>query len=148
MRRTILLFTSGIFFTALLCAAVSVYLFHDVDTELIGHWNQAFAGLCSESLLFAAFIGLGVGLFSFLGRQLLHLKGYSPRAKLALFLGIGVTLVQYPWDFAGRKAFPKHADSSLALYMVLAIVLCSVIVIHDNLRQMRLRQFAATSSDT
>jgi hypothetical protein len=48
-------------------AAVSVYIFHDVDKDKIGHWNEAFAGLCAESVLFAVIVGGGVALLTSLG---------------------------------------------------------------------------------
>jgi hypothetical protein len=138
MRRSILLFMLGMFCTTLLSAAISVYMFHDVDQDKIGHWNEAFAGLCAEGGLFTLIVGGAVGLLTFLGRHLLHLKDYSSRANLSLFLGIVVTLLQYPWDFAGRMAFPKSADFSLSLYMIVAIVLSTIVLLGDNFRQRRL----------
>src|SRR5271167_3418117 len=99
MRRSIFLLMLGILCSALLCAAISVYLFHDVDKDKIGHWNEAFAGLCTESVLFTVVVGGGVALLTLLGQHLFHLKGYSPRSKLGVCLGTGVTVLQYPWDF-------------------------------------------------
>ena len=139
---------SGILCTALLSDAVSVYIFHDVDKDKIGHWNEAFAGLCIEFVLFTVIVGSGVALLSLLGRKLLHLKGYSPRSKLAFLLGVGVTVIQYIWDFAGRAAFPKFADSSLLLYLIVAIVLCSIVIVRDNFRQMKLCQASAAQFDS
>jgi len=148
MRRAILLLMLGIFCTALLSAAISVYIFHDVDKDQIGHWNDAFAGLCTESVLFTVMVGGGVALLTLLGRHLFHLKGYSPRAKFGLFLGIGATALQYPWDFVGRTAFPKLADSSLSLYLIVAIVFCSIAILRDSFRQKKLRQAPASSFDS
>ncbi|MFZ1941485.1 MAG: hypothetical protein WBA18_18095 [Terracidiphilus sp.] len=145
MRRAIFLLILGIFCTFLLVAAISVYLFHDVDQDEIGHWNDAFAGLSVEGVLFTAIVSGGVALLTWLGRSLFHLKGYSPRAKIGLFLGIGVTVLQYPWDFLGRMAFPKFTDFSLTLYLVLAIILCSVVIVRDNYKQMKSRQDLAVS---
>jgi hypothetical protein len=48
MLRAILLFMLGMFSTALLSAGVSVYIFHDVDRDMVGHLNEAFTGLCTE----------------------------------------------------------------------------------------------------
>jgi len=138
MRRAILLLMLGIFCTSLFSSAISIYVFHDVDNDKISHWNEAFAGLCSESVLFTIVVGGGVALLTVLGRHLFHLKGYSPRSKLVLFLGIGVTVLQYPWDFVGRMAFPKLVDFSLSLYLIVAIVLCSIVIVRDNLKQMKL----------
>jgi hypothetical protein len=143
MRRAILFLMLGIFCTALFVDAISVYILHDVDKDQIGHWNEAFIGLCTESLLFTVIVGAGGALLTLLGRHLFRLRGYSPRAKVGLFLGIGVTVIQYPWDLVGRAAFPKLADSSLALYLIVAIVLCSIVIVHDNFRQMKLCQASA-----
>jgi hypothetical protein len=75
MLRAILLLMLGVFCTALFSAAISVYIFHDVDKDKIGHWNEAFAGLCAESVLFTVVVGGGVALLTLLGRHLFHLKG-------------------------------------------------------------------------
>jgi hypothetical protein len=133
----------GTFCAALFSAAISVYIFHDVDKDKIGHWNEAFAGLCTECVLFTVIVGGGVALLTLLGRHLFRLKGYSPRSKLGFFLGIGITVLQYPWDFVGRTAFPKLADSSLTLYLIVAIVLCSIVMVRDNVRQMQSCQASA-----
>jgi hypothetical protein len=146
MRRAILLFMQGIFCTALLSDAVSVYIFHDVDKDNIGHWNEAFAGLWGESVLFTLVIGVGVAVLTWIARHLFHLTGYSPRARLSLFLGVGVSIIQYPWDIAGRAAFPKFADDFLLLYMIVAIILCSIALVRDSFRQIRLRQTQAAAS--
>jgi hypothetical protein len=147
MRRTTLFLMLGIFGTALFGAAISVYMLHDVDQEKIGHWNEAFVGLCAESVLFTLIVGGGVALLTLLGRHLFHLKGYSPRAVLGLILGVGVTVLQYPWEFAVRKQLPKLAVTSLYLYLVVAIVFCTVVIVRDNLRQMKLRQAPAAQFD-
>lgn len=130
----------GIFSTALFSAAISVYVFHDVDKNKIGQWNEAFAGLSIEGVLFTVMVGGGVAVLTLLGRHLFHLRGYSPRSKLVFSLGIGVTLLQYPWDFVGRTAFPKFADFSLFAFLIVAIVLCSVVIVRDTFRQMKLCQ--------
>ena len=147
MRRSILLLMLGVFCTALLSSAISVYLLHDVDNDKIGQWNQALVALSIEAALFTLVIGGGIALLTLLGRLLFHLKGYSPRATLGLFLGMGITIFQYVWDFAGRAAFPKLADTSLGLYLVVAIVFCSIVLVRDNLKQMKLPQATAASID-
>jgi hypothetical protein len=138
----------GISCTALFGAAISVYIFRDVDKDQIGHWNEAFAGLCTEGVLFTVMVGGGVAILTLLGRHLFHLKGYSPRAKLGLFLGIGATVLQYPWDFVGRRAFPKLADSSLSLYLIVAIIFCTIAIVRDNFSQKKLRQAPTASFDS
>lgn len=147
MLRTIFLFMLGMFGTGLLNAALSVYLLHDVDKDMIGRWNEAFAGLCGEMVLFTLVIGAGVALLTWIGRLLFRLKGSSPRAKLGLFLGIGVSIIQYPWDFAGRAAFPKFADTFLSVYLIVAILVCSIVIVRDNFLRMKLRQRPGASFD-
>jgi hypothetical protein len=140
MRRAILLFMLGILCAALFVAAVSVYAFHDVDKEQIGHWNEAFAALCTEGVLFALIVGGGVAVLTLLGRHLFHLSGYSPRLKLVFFLGVGVTLLQYPWDLVSRVVLPKLADASLSVFLAIAIVFCSIVFVRDAFRQRKLVQ--------
>jgi hypothetical protein len=69
--------------------------------------------LCAESVIFALLIGVSAGLLSLVGSRLLHLGGHSPGERPSLFLGIGVTVFQYPWDYIARRAFPGSADFSL-----------------------------------
>ena len=138
----------GLFGTALSIAAISVYIFHDVDTDKTGHLNQAFAGLCMESAIYTLIVGGGVALLALAGRRLFRLKGYSPRAKLGLLLGIGITVLQYPWEFAARKELPKFADYSLSFYLVFAIVFCAIIIVRDSFRQMALRKAQADPLDS
>lgn len=135
----------GILCSALVSSAISVYLFHDVDQDKIGHWNEAFAGLCIESALFTVIVSAGVGLLTLLGRRLLHLKGYAPRAMLGFLLGICVTVFQYPWEVAAKKELPNLVDSSRSLYLVVAIVLCTTVIVRDNFKQMKLCQAPASS---
>ena len=54
-----------LFCTTLLSAAISVYIFHDVDCDKVGHWNEAFAGLCAEGGLFTLIVGGTVGFLRF-----------------------------------------------------------------------------------
>jgi len=96
MRRAILLFMLGVFCAALFIGAISVYVFHDVDKDEIGHWNEAFAGLSIELVLFTLIIGGGVALLTFLGRHLFHLKGYAPRSKLGFFLALAFLYSNIP----------------------------------------------------
>ena len=84
MFRAILLLTLGIFFTALFLGGISVYLFHDVDQDKIGHLNEAFAGLSVEVIVFSLIISGAVSLLFLFGRQFFKLHGYSPRVESVL----------------------------------------------------------------
>ncbi len=146
MRRSILFLILGIFCTALLVGAISVYLLHDVDRDMMGRLNEAFLQLCTESILFALIVGGPAGLLTALGRVVFHLRGYSPRAILGFLLGIGVAVCQYAWDFSARKIFPKQADESLYIYLVAAIVLCSVVLLRDTYKQQKVFEAAKAFS--
>jgi uncharacterized membrane protein YeaQ/YmgE (transglycosylase-associated protein family) len=148
MQRAILAFMSGVFCTALIGAAISVYIFHDVDKEEIGRWNEAFGGLCIESIPFTLLLGGGVALLTLFGRRIFHLKGHSPRTKLSLLLGIGATMIQYLWDFIGRKTVPNLSEYSLTFYLVAAIIICSVVLIRDNFNQTKLCRPLAASVES
>jgi len=147
MVRAIFVFMVGILGAAILLSALSVYEFHDVDQNQIGHWNEAFAGLCIEAVAFALIIGTGVTILTLIGRHLFHLSGYSPHWKLAFFLGVGVPLLQYLWDFASRVAAPKLAGASLSAFLVAAIVLCSILFLRDAFRQRQLCQAGNLMND-
>jgi len=140
MLRSIRFLLLGIFCAFLSTVAISVYVFHDVDQDKIGHWNEAFAGLCVEGVLFTLVVGVPAWLLTLLGRQLFHLRDFSPRPMLALFLGIGVAVFQYPWEFAGRRLFPKLPDSFLVFYLAAAIVVCTVVLLCDSFKQMKLHK--------
>ena len=103
----------GLFCAAQLVDVLSVYLLRDVDHEQIGHLNQAFEGLCTESAFFALIVGGATGLFTRLGVLLFHLRGSSARAKVCVLLGVAVTALQYLWDFLARKIFPEFATVAL-----------------------------------
>jgi hypothetical protein len=60
--------------------------------------------------------------------------------KVVFFLGVGITVLQYPWDFVSRVALPKLADASLSAFLVIAIVLCSIVFVRDASRQVKLGQ--------
>ena len=130
----------GIFSATLFVDAISVYILHDVDQDQIGRWNAAFAGLCIESVLFTLIIGGSVWLLTLLGRRLFDLRNSFPRVVLSFFLGAGVTALQYPLEFVVRKLFPRLSGSFLSLYLILAIVACTVVLLRDNFQQLRLRK--------
>jgi hypothetical protein len=146
MPRSILFLILGIFCTALLVSAISVYLLHDVDHGMVGRLNEAFSQLCTESILFALIVGGAAGLLTALGRFVFHLRGYSPRSMSGFLLGIGVTAFQYPWDFSARKISPKLADASLSIYLVAAIVLCAVVLLGDTFKQKKVFEAAKAFS--
>ena len=145
MRRAILLLTLGIFFTALVVAFLSVYVFHDVDQDKIGHWNEAFADLAIEAVIFSLIISIPTWVLALSGWYLLHLGGYPPRAGVGLALGILVTVCQYPFEFLGRKLVPNLAGLFLSIYLVAGVLLCTAILVVDTRRQKVQRALEADS---
>jgi hypothetical protein len=139
MWRAMLLLILGIFCTALFLDSISVYVFHDVDQAEIGHWNEAFAELSVESVVFGLIIGGSVWILCLLGRQLFNLRGYSPRARIGLALGIAATVFQYPFEFVARKLFPNLAGTFLTLYVVAAIFVCTAVLLTDTFNKLKLR---------
>ena len=140
MWRAILFLMLGINCSAPFVDAISVYVFHDVDQDKVGHWNEAFADLSVEMVVFSLVISGSVWLLALLGRHLFKLRGYSPRARIGLFLGIAAIVFQYPFEFAGRKLVPNLADSFLSFYLVAAILLCTAVLLRDTSNQRKLRK--------
>jgi cytochrome bd-type quinol oxidase subunit 1 len=140
MWRAILLLMLGMLCTALFLDAISVYVFHDVDQDKIGHWNEAFADLSVEAVVFSLIISGAAWFLALLGRQLFNLRGYSPRARIGLSLGIAAVGFQYPFEFAGRKLVPNHAEFFLAFYLVAAVFLCTSVLLRDTIKQLKLRK--------
>ena len=127
----------GLFCTSLMVSVVSVYLFHDVDREMIGRWNEALAASCFEGILFTLIITIPVWLLTFLGQRLLHLTGNSPRLNLALLVGIGIAILQYASEVLARIATPNFVDFVRLIYLMVSIVLCTVVLLLDSFDQKR-----------
>jgi uncharacterized membrane protein len=135
MKQPILALTLGILCAALFVDAVSVYIFHDVDHDQIGHWNEAFLGLCQESTVAALLIGGVTGLITSLGRAILKPKHGYPRTTFAFLLGVAVSVIQYPWDVATRALLPAFAQTSLLIFLFMAPVVCAFLLLRDSRSQ-------------
>jgi hypothetical protein len=117
-----------------------------VDQDKVGHWNEAFVNLSVEMVVFSLVISGSVWLLALLGRHLFNLRGYSPRARIGLFLGFAAIVFQYPFEFVGRKLVPNLADSFLSFYLVAAILLCTAVLLRDTFNQLKLRKALAPPS--
>ncbi len=137
MVRSVLLFILGLLSTAVAVAAISVYVFHDVDRDLAGQLNVAFRGLCTESILFALIVGCLAGIFAFVGMYIFRSTKFPPRTALSVALGVGIVLLQYPWEFTVRKASPQNAQAALSTYLIAAVVLSATVLLCDSVRQKR-----------
>jgi hypothetical protein len=135
MWRAIVFLTLAILCSALVVALISVYVFHDVDRDKLGHLNEVFADLAVEAAIFALIIGIPSWVLAALGKYLLKLRGYSPRAKLGIILGIAVAVCQYPFEFLGRKLLPQYAELFLSIYLVAAILICAAFLLRDASKQ-------------
>ena len=54
---------------------MSVYIFHDVDKEMVGQWDLVFIGLAVEALIFS--VGITI-----LAITLTHLRQVVPNPKV------------------------------------------------------------------
>ena len=130
MRRTILPFALGIFCTFLFTSFLAVFLFHDIDPGATK--RAAFLGLCVEGLFFGLFIVVPTLILTWLGLHLFGRRANSSQPNLALLLGVGLTVVQYPFEFAGRILVPRFNDAALSLYLVVAVVVCTAVFLWNS----------------
>jgi hypothetical protein len=148
MWLLILNFCRGILLSGVLLSAVSVYIFHDVDKELIGKWNIAFRGLLGELFLFGFFVALGTAVLTQLGRLIGNLRPAVPSPKLGFIVGIGVILAQYPVEYLIRKIALERYGFGLDLYIILSMVIPSAVFIEACRRQKRSIALVPDSSPT
>jgi hypothetical protein len=132
-------------FTAIVLNAVSVYVFHDVDQNKIGHLNEAFAELAVEAVIFSLIVGGLVWLFVLAGRRLLSLRNYSPRLRVAASIGVAAAVFQYPFEYIGRRVAPNLSDSFLFFYLITAPFLAAAVLLADVIRQSKIRNGSALS---
>ena len=147
MGRAALSLILGMLSTSVLVDAISVYVFHDVDQDKIGHLHEAFEDLSIEMIVFSLIVGGSVWLLSLFGRRVFKLRGYSPRPTLALSLGVSAIVIQYPFEFIGRLLGPNLADPFRAVYIIGAILLCTAALLRDSFRQMKASTNARESID-
>jgi len=129
MWRVVLSFFRGVCLSALLLGAVSVYVFHDVDRDLIGKWNIAFRYLAGEVLLFGLLVTLGTTILTQIGRIVAGLRSAVPAPKLGFILGASIGVIQYPFESLVRKVADEHYAFWSYAYIVLSILVPSTIFI-------------------
>jgi hypothetical protein len=142
MHRVILSLAGGMASVAMLVNAFSVYVMHDVDSDQIGHWNEAYIELSAEVGIFIVVVGGLTWLLILLGRRLFHLQGAYPRPRLAFVLGALAIIIQYPMDFAVRTYLSVISRSYLHWYLLLCILTCTGILLRDNWKQLQLQESA------
>jgi uncharacterized membrane protein YdcZ (DUF606 family) len=112
-----------------------------------GCWDiRYYVAFRGDGLLFTVIVGGAVGVLTSLGLHLSRLNGYTPRASFSLFLGVGITALQYFWDFTGRVLFPGKQDASLSWYLLIAVLLSTVVLLRDAFRQRQLGQAMQAAS--
>jgi hypothetical protein len=135
MWRVVLSFFCGVCVSALLLSAASVYVFHDVDKDLIGKWNIAFGYLAGEVLFFALLVTIGTAILTQISRMVAGLRPALPAPKLGFILGASIGVIQYPFEFLVRKVADKHYDFWSYAYIVLSILIPSALLIAACRRQ-------------
>lgn len=113
-------------------AAISVYVFHDVDLDRVGQWNLAFSELCQETTAFILITGGLVMFLVWLSRIPFRLQSVPLNPKLGFRLGVAVILLQYPFEFACRRLFPNHDVLVAASYILFSSVVCALLVLRDG----------------
>jgi hypothetical protein len=122
-------FFLGIFAAAIFTNAVAVYLFHDVDADRIGKLNLAYWELTLEFFAFGLVMAIIFLLLTWVGALVFRLRHVPPNPRLSFVLGIVVTVLQYPAEFAVRKLAGDSADAFLLGYLLLGPVCCAAVVL-------------------
>jgi hypothetical protein len=123
-------FFLGISAAAIFTNAAAVYVLHDVDTDRIGNLNLAYGELTLEFFAFGVVLAVIFFLLAWIGVRVFRLRDISPNLKLGFALGIAVTIVQYPAEFAVRKlAAGQSTDSFLLSCLLLSPVCCATIIL-------------------
>ena len=135
MRHLSARFFLGIFVAALITNAVGVYLLHDVDADRVGKLNLAYWELTLEFFAFSLVLSLIFFLLTWIGTLVFRLRDVPPSGELGFVLGIAVTLIQYPAEFAVRKLAANSADAFLLGYLLLSPVCCSAIVLLNSYKR-------------
>jgi hypothetical protein len=126
-------FFLGTFLAAVFTNAVSVYLLHDVDADRVGKLNLAYWELTLEFVAFGLILTVVFFLAAWIGNSVFHLRDVPPNLMLALVLGIAVTVLQYPAEFAIRKLSAEHSAGAFLLgYVLLSPIGCAAIVLFNN----------------
>jgi hypothetical protein len=119
----------------LLLSAVSVYVFHDLDKQLIGKWDLAFRDLAGEVLVFALMVARGTAVLTQIGRMVAGLRPAVPTPKLGLIAGASIGLVQYPFEFLLPNVADEQCDFWIYAYIVLSILASSAVFMAACRRQ-------------
>jgi hypothetical protein len=78
MWRVASVFFWGMISTALLTNALSVYVLHDVDRNMIGKWNDAFLQLTFELIILAVITSRVLGILIHFGCKFFTSRLYRP----------------------------------------------------------------------
>ena len=147
MWRLAFRFFLGLFVAAMFTNAVAVYLLHDVDADRLGEWNLAYWELTLEFFAFSLVLTLIFFLLTWVGTATFRLRNAPLNLKLGFALGIAVTLIQYPAEFAVRKVAPNSADAFLLGYLLLSPICCSAIALLNSHKRQPARESSPLNSD-
>jgi hypothetical protein len=125
-------FFLGLFVAAMFTNAIAVYLFHDVDADRIGKLSLAYWELTLEFFVFSLVLTLSFLLVTWIGTTVFRLRNAPLSSTLGLVLGIAVTLIQYPAEFAVRRFATNSADAFLLGYLLVSRICCVAIVLLNS----------------
>jgi hypothetical protein len=109
--------------------ALSAYVFHDVDKDMVGQWSRAFSDQMVEVLFFIFVADSLLLIYLFLARKLFKLPDGQLSAKTAFLSGIFTILLQYPFDYASRAIAPSMSEKLLWAYLLLSPVACASLLL-------------------
>jgi len=122
-------FFLGVVAAATFTNAAAVYWLHDVEADRVGKLNLAYWELTLEFLAFGLVLAVIFFLVTWIGTLLFRLQDVPPNPKLAFPLGVVVTVLQYPAEFAVRLTTGGSADGFLLGYLLVSPVFCAVVIL-------------------
>jgi|WetSurMetagenome_2_1015567.scaffolds.fasta_scaffold421420_2 hypothetical protein len=134
MWRAAIWFFSGMILSALPVNALSVYVFHDVDKDMIGQWHVAYVQLNIELLIVSLIASGLLLLFICLGEKLFHHPILSLNIRLAFILGVSTIVLQYVCEMAARLWAPQITTIILAVYPFLSAALAAIMLVRNGAR--------------
>jgi hypothetical protein len=91
--------------------------------------------LTLEFFAFSLVLTLIFFLLTWIGTLVFRLRDVPPSRGLSFVLGIAVTSIQYPAEFAVRKLAANSADAFLLGYLLLSPVCCAAIVLLNSYKR-------------
>ena len=130
MWKNILRFFLAAILSSIVITAISVYVLHDVDSDLRSNLGRAYSETETEFVLFSTIAAIIFGGVGAAGKALLGLQLQPTASKLSVWLGGGLMVVQYLWDLLSRAFLSVTAgERMLTIYMFGAPVVCALLLL-------------------